>query len=165
MNEEWGDDIVGHVEGSTNVRVLKKVPGEEASLEKVSRQASLTSSAIDDNPAQVFETRRTRASLAATTRQAVVQQNYQGDAFHRQHVVTWRYDDDLDPYSLEAERILTDNGVHLNSEFVQRLETGESILLWARARPRPRKIIESVAGGYPCINVVDRVRMHVFWAV
>ena len=165
MNEEWGDDIVGHIEGSTNVRVLKKVPGEEASLEKVPRQASLTSSAIDDNPAQVFETRRTRASLAATTRQAVVQQNYQDNAFHRQHVVTWRYDDNLDPYSLEAKRRVTDKGVHLNGEFVRKLETGESILLWARARPRPRKVIDPVAGGYPCINVVDRVRMHVFWAV
>lgn len=138
MNEEWGDDILGHTEGSTNLRVLKKVPGEEALLDKVSRQASLATSAIDDNPAQVFESRRTRASLAATTRQAVVQQNYQDDAFHRQHVVTWRYDDNLDPYSLEADRVVTETGAHSNGDFIRKLETGEHTLVGSRKISAPQ---------------------------
>ncbi|KAL8997810.1 MAG: hypothetical protein Q9169_002981 [Polycauliona sp. 2 TL-2023] len=165
MNEEWGDEIVGYTEGSTEVRVLKKVPGAEASLERLSRQASPASSTVDDNPLQLFETRRTKPSLAATMRQAVVQQNYQGDGIHRQHVVTWRYDDALDPKSFEADRMLTETGTHSNGDFIRKLETGESILLWARARNRPRKAFDPTAGADPCINVVDRVRMHVFWAV
>ncbi|KAL8669007.1 MAG: hypothetical protein Q9168_006388 [Polycauliona sp. 1 TL-2023] len=165
MNEEWGDEIVGYTEGSTELRVLKKVPGAEASQEALSRQASPASSTIDDNPLQLFETRRTKPSLAATMRQDVVQQNYQGDGIHRQHVVTWRYDDKLDPYSFEADRILTETGTHSNGDFIRKLETGESILLWARARNRPRKVFDPTAGADPCINVVDRVRMHVFWAV
>ncbi|KAL8786020.1 MAG: hypothetical protein Q9213_003001 [Squamulea squamosa] len=165
MNEEWGDEIVGYTAGSTRLQVLKKVPGAEAPLDHLSRQASPASSAMDDNPIQLFETRRTKPSLAATTRQSVVQQNYQGDAVHRQHVVTWRYDDVLDPDSSETERMLTESGTHLNGDFVRKLESGESILLWARARNRPRNVFDSTTGADPCINVVDRVRMHVFWAV
>ncbi|KAI4259548.1 MAG: hypothetical protein L6R42_004533 [Xanthoria sp. 1 TBL-2021] len=165
MNEEWGDDILGYTEGSTEVQVLKKVPGAEAPLEKLSRQASPTGSAIDDNPVQHFETRRTKPTLAAKTRQDVVQQNYQGDPVHRQHVVTWRYDEDLDPESFEADGIVTETGTHANGDFIRKLETGESIVLWARARFRPRKAFDPTAGADPCINVVDRVRMHVFWAI
>ncbi|CAO1606085.1 hypothetical protein XANCAGTX0491_009583 [Xanthoria calcicola] len=165
MNEEGGDEIFGALEGSTARQIIKKVPGAEAPPEKLSRQASPNSSAVDNNPVQFFETRRTKASLAARTRQAVVQQNYQGDAVHRQHVVTWRYDDDLDPQSFEADRIWTENGTHTNGQFIRKLEIGESIILWARAWIRPRKAFDPTAGADPCINVVDRVKMHVFWAV
>ncbi|KAL8847922.1 MAG: hypothetical protein Q9221_007054 [Calogaya cf. arnoldii] len=165
MNEEWGDETVGHIEGSTNVTVLKKVPGAEASNDKLSRQATPASSAIDDNPVQIFETRRTKASDAARARQAVVQQNYQGDAIHRQHVITWRYDDNPDPYSFETDRMLTEFGTHSNGDFIRKLETGESIILWARAWFRLRNGFDLTAGADPCINVVNRVKMHVFWAV
>ncbi|KAI4241386.1 MAG: hypothetical protein L6R40_004562 [Gallowayella cf. fulva] len=165
MNEEWGDELVGYTANSTRLQVLKKVPGAGVPLDHPSRQASPASSAIDDHPIQLFETRRTKPSLAATTRQAAVQQNYQGDAIHRQHVITWRYDDTLDMDSADGERILTESGTHSNPEFIRALESGESILLWARARNRPRNVFDPAVGADPCINVVDRVRMHVFWAV
>ena len=165
MNEEWGDEIVGYTAGSTRLQVLKKVPGAEALHHHLPRHASPAGSAADDNPTQLFETRRTKPSLAATSRQAVVQQNYQDDAFHRQHVVTWRYDDAIDTDSIEADRMLAECGTHSNVDFVRELESGESILLWARARNRPRNVFDPTAGADPCINVVDRVRMHVFWAV
>ncbi|KAL8727550.1 MAG: hypothetical protein Q9166_005955 [cf. Caloplaca sp. 2 TL-2023] len=165
MNEEWGDELVGYAADSTTLQVLKKVPGAGAPHDRLSRQASPTGSTIDYHPVQLFETRRTKPSLAATMRQAVVQQNYQGDAVHRQHVITWRYDDCLDMDSIEGERMLTESGTHLNGDFIRRLETGESIVLWARARNRRRNVYDPTLGADPCINVVDRVRMHVFWAV
>lgn len=165
MNEEWGDELLGCTVDSPRLQVLKKVPGTGAPKDRRPRQASPTTSAMDIEPMQLFETRRTKPSLAATTRQSVVQQNYQGDATHRQHVITWRYDDTLDMDSTEGDRLLTETGTHSNSDFVRSLENGESIVLWARARNRPRDILDPSSATDPCINVVDRIRMHVFWAV
>ncbi|KAL8934022.1 MAG: hypothetical protein Q9216_006110 [Gyalolechia sp. 2 TL-2023] len=165
MNEEWGDELMGQSADSAQLLLLKRVPGAAAQFDHQPKQASPTSSVLDSQPVQLFETRRTKPSLAATTRQAVVQQNYQGDAINRQHVVTWRYDDTLDMDSSEGDRMLTETGTHMNKNFVRQLESGESIVLWARARDRPRNLINQKNGKDPCINVVDRVRMHVFWAV
>ncbi|KAI4185642.1 MAG: hypothetical protein L6R41_003998 [Letrouitia leprolyta] len=165
MNEEWGDELMGQTPDSAQLSLLKRVPGAAAPFDRRPKQASPTSSVIDDQPVQLFETRRTKPSLAATTRQTVVQQNYQGDPINRQHVVTWRYDDTLDMESTEGDKLLIETGAHLNPNFVRQLESGESILLWARARDRPRNLINEKNGKDPCINVVDRVRMHVFWAV
>ncbi|KAL8709722.1 MAG: hypothetical protein Q9220_005508 [cf. Caloplaca sp. 1 TL-2023] len=166
MNEEWGDELVGYTaDEGPRVQVLKEVPGAAARMECRSRQATPTSSAVEDYPVQVFETRRTKPSLAATMRQSVVQQNYQGDAVHRQHTVTWRYDDTFDMDSTEGDQTLTESGTHSNGDFVRTLESGESVLLWARARNRPRNLLSPGDGADPCINAVDRVKMHVFWAV
>ncbi|KAL8723004.1 MAG: hypothetical protein Q9225_000620 [Loekoesia sp. 1 TL-2023] len=165
MNEEWGDELMGRTPDSARLLLLKRVPGAAASFDRRSKQATLTSSVLDNQPVQLFETRRTKPSLAATTRQAVVQQNYQGDAINRQHVVTWRFDDNLDMESYEGDRMLTETGTHVNGNFVRQLESGESIILWARARSRPRNLMNEKSGVDPCLNVVDRVRMHVFWAV
>ena len=165
MNEEWGDELLGNTVDDPRLQVLKKVPGSGAPAERRPRQASLASSAMDIEPVQLFETRRTKPSLAATVRQDVVQQNYQGDALNRQHKITWRYDDTLDMESTEGDRLVIETGEHANGDFVRKLESGESILLWARARNRPRDILSPSSGSDPCLNVVDRVRMHVFWAV
>ncbi|KAL8646557.1 MAG: hypothetical protein Q9210_006073 [Variospora velana] len=165
MNEEWGDELMGRTADSARLLLLKRVPGAALPFDRQPKQASLTSSPIDNHPVQLFETRRTKPSLSATTRQNVVQQNYQGNAINRQHVVTWRYDDTFDMDSSEGDEILTETGSHSNGDFVRQLESGESIILWARARGRPRNLMNDKAGADPCINVVDRVRMHVFWAV
>ncbi|KAI4140399.1 MAG: hypothetical protein L6R39_005817 [Caloplaca ligustica] len=165
MNEEWGDELMGRTTDSVRLLLLKRVPGAGVPSELLPKHASPASSPIENQPVQLFETRRTKPSLAATTRQAVVQQNYQGDAMNRQHIVTWRYDDTLDMDSTEGDRILTKTGSHSNVDFVRQLESGESIILWARARSRPWDLINEKNGADPCINVVDRVRMHVFWAV
>ncbi|KAI4116069.1 MAG: hypothetical protein LQ338_007771 [Usnochroma carphineum] len=165
MNEEWGDELMGCTADSARLLILKRVPGSAAPLDRRQKQATPASSLINNQPVQLFETRRTKPSLAATTRQAVVQQNYQGHAINRQHVVTWRYDDTLDMDSTEGDRILSETGSHSNGDFVRQLESGESIVLWARARSRPRDLMNRGNGADPCINVVDRVRMHVFWAI
>lgn len=165
MNDEWGDELMGRTPDSAKLLLLKRVPGAATPFDRQPKQASPTSSILDNQPIQLFETRRTKPSLAATTRQAVVQQNYQGDAVNRQHVVTWRYDDAFDMESTEGDELLTETGMHMNSSFVREMESGESIVLWARARDRPRNLRNQKNGKDPCINVVDRVRMHVFWAV
>ncbi|KAL8720401.1 MAG: hypothetical protein Q9181_007915 [Wetmoreana brouardii] len=165
MNEEWGDELLGCTMDGPRLQVLKKVPGTGIPTDRRPRQASLTTSTMDDGPVQLFETRRTKPSLAATSRQSVVQQNYQGDAINRQHIVTWRYDDTLDMDSREGDRLLTETGTHSNGDFVRQLESGESVVLWARARNRPRDLLNPSSATDPCINVVDRIRMHVFWAV
>ncbi|KAL8636601.1 MAG: hypothetical protein Q9228_006018 [Teloschistes exilis] len=165
MNEECGDEVLGCTSDGPGLQLVKKVPGVGVTLERPSRQASLASSAVDDGPMQHFETRRTKPTRAATFRQTVVQQNYQGDAFHRQHIVTWRYDDTLDMGSFEGENKMIETGTHSNGDFVRTLESGESIVLWARARNRPRDSSKSPGLADPCINVVERVRTHVFWAI
>ena len=165
MNEEWGDELLGRSEDSPRLQVLKRVPGAGAGADRKIRYATPSNSFTDEQPAQLFQTMRTKPSLAATTRQTVIQQNYQGDAFHRQHVITWRFDDDVDMDSSEGDRLLGATGSHSNGGFVRRLECGESIVLWARARSRPRDSSNMANGTDPCINVVDRVRAHVYWAV
>lgn len=165
MNEEWGDELMGRTADSAQLLLLKRVPGAGIPFERRQKQATPASSPMDNQPVQLFETRRTKPSVAATLRQNVVQQNYQGDAISRQHIVTWRYDDTFDMDSTEGDRILAETGSHLNGDFVRQLESGESILLWARARNRPRNLLNGKDDADPCINVVDRVRMHVFWAV
>ncbi|KAI4195226.1 MAG: hypothetical protein LQ346_003503 [Caloplaca aetnensis] len=165
MNEEWGDELMGRTADSAQLKLLKRVPGSGVPFDRRAKQASVASSPMDEQPVQTFETRRTKPSVAATTRQTVVQQNYQGDAIHRQHVVTWRYDDKFDMDSVEGDIMLAETGSHLNGDFVRQLESGESVLLWARARSRPRNVTNEQPRADPCINAVDRVRMHVFWAV
>ena len=165
MNEEWGDELMGRTPDSARLLLLKRVPGAAAPFDRRPKQATLTSSVLDSQPVQLFETRRTKPSLAATTRQNVVQQNYQGDAVNRQHIITWRYDDIRDMESTEGDKALIETGTHFNGDFVRQLESGESVILWARARSRPRNLMNDAGGVDPCINVVDRVSMHIFWAV
>lgn len=72
-------------------------------------------------------------------------------AQNRKCVVGYRFDDTT-PYSAEKERFLSGEIVR---GFLHSLREGDSIALWARAWE----------GAGPCCNVVDRVKIHVFWAV
>ena len=73
------------------------------------------------------------------------------DALNRKSLVTYRYDDTT-PYSPEKERFLSGDIVR---GFLRSLREGDSIALWGRAWE----------GEGPCCNVIDRVKIHVFWAV
>ena len=72
-------------------------------------------------------------------------------AQNRKCVVTYKYDDTI-PHSIEKERYLSDDNAR---GFVRSLKEGDSIVLWAKA----------YEGAGPVCNVVDRVKIHVFWAV
>ena len=65
-------------------------------------------------------------------------------------VVAYRYDDTT-PFSAERGRFLSGDIVR---GFIRGLKEGDSIALWAKADE-----------GSPCCNVIDRVKIHVFWAV
>ena len=72
-------------------------------------------------------------------------------AQNRKTLVVYKYDDRMQ-YSQEKERFLSADIVR---GFVRSLREGDCITLWARA----------LEGAGPCCNVVDRVKIHVFWAV
>jgi len=72
-------------------------------------------------------------------------------AQNRKFLVAYRYDDTT-PISDEKERFLSSDIVR---GFISSLKEGDSIALWARAWE----------GVGPCCNIVDRVKIHVFWAV
>lgn len=83
-------------------------------------------------------------------------------AHNRKVVRTWRYDGAERCYMPTTDR---DFGSETATEFVKGLREGDCISLWARARKR-----EEHAGRRPgeqraWCNVVDRVAIHVFWAV
>ncbi len=69
------------------------------------------------------------------------------------HVVTWRYDDVDESKSIDADEIVRHTGSLVNGDFVRKLEVGDCIALWVRGR----------RGNWE--TMVDRVQMHVYWAV
>ncbi|CAF9911089.1 hypothetical protein IMSHALPRED_009921 [Imshaugia aleurites] len=93
----------------------------------------------------------------AETHASGVTKNY--TAHNRKVVRTWRYDGAERCYLPTTDR---DFGSEDATEFVRGLREGDCVGLWARARrsgERRRRL-----GGAWC-NVVDRVAIHVFWAV
>lgn len=82
-----------------------------------------------------------------------VTKNY--TAHNRKVVRTWRYDGAEHCYLPTTDR---DFGSENATEFVKGLREGDCIGLWARAR-------RTEEHGRAWCNVVDRVAIHVFWAV
>lgn len=71
------------------------------------------------------------------------------------HVVTWKYNDNIDPNSLAGDA-LEDRGrgrMTATGEFVRSLKPGDTVTVWAKAR-------------FPgWLNAVGEVKIDVFWAV
>lgn len=92
-----------------------------------------------------------------------VTKNY--TAHNRKAVRTWRYDGAERCYLPTTDR---DFGSENATEFVKGLKEGDCISLWARARKvEGRAAARRRPGeqGRAWCNVVDRVAVHVFWAV
>lgn len=71
------------------------------------------------------------------------------------HTVTWRYNDSIDPDSVEG-KALEEKGRGRetgNGEFVRNLKIGDVVTVWGKAR----------FGGW--CNFIERVEVKVFWAV
>ncbi|KAI9719581.1 MAG: hypothetical protein M1812_003352 [Candelaria pacifica] len=84
-----------------------------------------------------------------------VQSNVHAQIRTETHNVTWNYTDCFDANSTEAdEAAAVGRGKEsVDGAFVRRLRTGDCVTLWARARfPAWR-------------NVVEKAKVHVFWAV
>lgn len=84
-----------------------------------------------------------------------LQKNRTATSQQQNYVIIWRWDDNIDPESAEAEALM-ENGrgrATGNGEFVRNLEIGDVVTLWARAR---------FAGWQ---NTVEDVGIDMFWAV
>lgn len=68
----------------------------------------------------------------------------------RNYVIKWRYDEDLEDgiKKYNDEKVLP-----TTSDFIKKMKIGDSIGLWAPV----------VRGS--CVDKIDEVRMHAFWAV
>lgn len=84
-----------------------------------------------------------------------LQSNVQAVYQSKTHVITWRYDDNIAPESVEGDE-LESNGrgrATGNGEFVRELKMGDCVTLWAHAR-------------FPAwYNVVERAEVEVYFAV
>lgn len=92
----------------------------------------------------------TRPTLKAHT---TVTENL--SAQNKKNLVIWRYDHGSSPRPSLGKKL----GGHSGSDFVRGLRRGECVVLWARAR------YEDGGVGTPCCNMVDSMKMHIFWAV
>lgn len=72
-----------------------------------------------------------------------------------EHIVTWSFDDRIDPESLEANELQAKGrGPGTGSgELVRSLEVGDVITVWGKAR-------------FPgWVNVIEEISIDVYWAV
>lgn len=85
-------------------------------------------------------------------------------AHNRKVVRTWRYDGAERCYLPTTDK---DYGSENATEFVKGLKEGDCISLWARARKSDEhgRRRQGEGGSRAWCNVVDRVAIHVFWAV
>jgi hypothetical protein len=76
-------------------------------------------------------------------------------ARRKEHIVTWCWDDCIDPDSPEADELEKQGRGRASAtgEFVRSLQVGDIITVWARAR-------------FPLwMNYVEEMRIDVYWAV
>ncbi|MCJ1279225.1 hypothetical protein MMC21_007049 [Puttea exsequens] len=88
-----------------------------------------------------------------STEQTIVDKNT--SRHNDKHLVIWRYNDD------QSSDELMQNfwGAPTGPELLRSLKIGDSIALWARAKGG------SEGRGRACCNIIERVKMHVFWAI
>lgn len=84
-----------------------------------------------------------------------LQLNVTAQRLTKEHVITWSYQDDIQPDSLEGDHLekVGRGRASGNGEYVRNLRVGDIITVWARAR----------FPGWQ--NNVEHVRIDVYWAV
>lgn len=84
-----------------------------------------------------------------------LQSNRTGTREVKEHVITWAYDDCVDPFSSEGNQLEREGRGRYTGDgsFVRKLQIGDIITIWARAR-------------FPgWTNQVKEVKVEVYWAV
>ncbi len=84
-----------------------------------------------------------------------LQSNLTATGTSKEHVITWTYDDCIDPESPEGEA-LEEAGrgkASANGQYVRNLKVGDAVTVWARTR----------FGGWR--NIVNACKIDVYWAV
>lgn len=85
----------------------------------------------------------------------VLQKNVIADQKFKTHTITWSYDDNIQPESVEGNEFdLQGRGRNTGrGEYVRNLKMGDCVTIWAKAR-------------FPgWINVVEKVEIDVYWAI
>jgi hypothetical protein len=84
-----------------------------------------------------------------------IQKNLTATKESQLNIIEWRYDDDINPESLDAKN-LDDQGrgpASKTGEYVRNLKVGDSVTVWAKAR-------------FPMwVNTIEEVKIDVYWAV
>jgi hypothetical protein len=84
-----------------------------------------------------------------------LQRNVHSSREMKEHVVTWSFDDHIDPESEEATKLQLQGrgGATGSGELVRSLVVGDVVTVWAKAR-------------FPgWMNVIEQVKIDVYWAV
>jgi hypothetical protein len=73
----------------------------------------------------------------------------------KEHVITWSCDDNINPEAAEAMELekLGRGRASANGEFVRNMKLGDVVTVWAKAR------------FHGWVNVIDEVKIDVYWAV
>ncbi|KKA30884.1 hypothetical protein TD95_004541 [Thielaviopsis punctulata] len=86
----------------------------------------------------------------------VLQINKRAEREVQTHKIVWSWDDDIDPESAEADKLLIKKGRGKNTatgEFVRSLKTGDMITVWAKARfPGWANHVESITVDVHYVN-------------
>ncbi|CAD6444105.1 af724416-380e-4b7f-9561-d406b960dbf8 [Sclerotinia trifoliorum] len=135
---------------------------QESSNEIVCGVQTIIPEVVQPNPDDVPENHRdSTATYPATFKHKlnpdtkVLQKNKTATAIPENHVITWRFNDNIHPESPEADKLEEqgrgrDTG---NGEFVRNLRIGDVVTLWAKAR-------------YPgWANTIEDVSIEVYYAI
>jgi hypothetical protein len=86
----------------------------------------------------------------------MLQCNVVADSTSKEHVVEWRWTDNVDPDSPAAEELRSETGRGVETadgKFVRGLKLGDVVTVWAKSR-------------FPgWVNHVESVKVDVFWAI
>ncbi|KFY29561.1 hypothetical protein V494_08662 [Pseudogymnoascus sp. VKM F-4513 (FW-928)] len=160
---QWKDGPLSDVENTLSWNLESIVPPlkEEGPPEKSVAQDSLGPSATQysDSDAQIPEVGGSRSPAVLhhpfLPHDKTLQKNRTATDTAEDYTIVWRYDDEIDAESIEAEELRKAGrgGATGNGEFVRSLEVGDVITVWARAR-------------FPgWSNFVEDVKVDIFWAV
>ncbi len=124
---------------------------------KKCRRSELAEDKLENEDEHWFRPVRRALGHRYCTTPHIVQRNDRVSTMNKYSVITWRYDDDVDADDDQAkaanDNAIARKGSGLNGAFVRQLEVGDCIALWAKG----------VEG--PWMNVIDRVKISVYWAV
>lgn len=87
--------------------------------------------------------------------ESAIQKNMTATRDVKEHIVEWRWTDDVAPDSEEGKKLVEGGrgSETLDGRFVRDLKLGDVVTVWGKAR----------FGGW--VNFVDKVSMEIYWAV
>ncbi|TVY82440.1 hypothetical protein LSUE1_G005157 [Lachnellula suecica] len=179
-DQGWGGDYAdkGTYRGSftwfdfglEKVSVSQKHPGEDVAVTEPpvidTEKPADMSSAVDyeirtilprtvNGPNHTPEEPQYRFEHPLLPARNVLQKNRTAERYTQEHVVTWSWNDNILPESLDGNNLEQEGRGRdtATGEFVRNMKIGDVVTVWGKAR-------------FPgWVNIVDRVQIDVYWAV